>query len=215
MNTSADIGKSIRDSFHFVSRVGAECDHLAKLIREEFSRLLLTAEIEKRYRVAGKWIDKSINDAHGWVCLEMGSSLPLIIRPKQKIGGYLFVQISLAGHGTDAKDPQGPLLHVGWWHEPIDFDEYHMGFPLVASPCLTLEEQRLFKWTYSASETEWCYSLRLTDINSPADVQTHIIRPMKALLLGKAPADALSGTAAVRYESVNDNTGYYRILAES
>lgn len=77
---------------------------------------------------------------------------------------------------------------------------------------LTLEEERLFFWSHSLFENEWCYSLRLTDINSPADVQTSIVKPIKALLLGGSASQALSGTAAVRYSKVEGEPGQYQTL---
>ena len=53
---------------------------------------------------------------------------------------------------------------------------------------------------------------RLTDINSPKDVQDFIVKPMKALLLGDSAAQALAGTAVEKYASVADESGQYRVL---
>ncbi|MDU8628226.1 hypothetical protein [Pseudomonas syringae group sp. 243L2] len=214
MSNPSDIGKSITENIRFVSRLGAECIHLTKLIKEELSRLLLAPEVSKRYRAVGGWVDTYASDDQNWVNTELGSSLPVIIKPKRSVGGYLVVQISLTGPGVDAKDNHEPLLHVGWWGNPLDFDEIQMGFPmgLENGYNLTLEEERLFFWSHSLFENEWCYSLRLTDINSSADVQTSIVKPIKALLLGGNASQALSGTAAVRYSKVEGEPGQYQTL---
>lgn len=115
MSNPYDIGKAITENIRFVSMLGAECIHLTKLIKEELSRLLLAPEVARRYRAAGEWVDTYANDEQNWVNTELGSSLPVIIKPKRSIGGYLVVQISLTGSGVDAKDNHEPLLHIGWW----------------------------------------------------------------------------------------------------
>ncbi|MGZ0787180.1 hypothetical protein ACXM5X_29995 [Pseudomonas saponiphila] len=106
MTTMSDIGKAISENISFVSKLGAECDRLAQLIREELSRLLLTSEIARRYRVGGEWLQVNAQDAHGWVFTDISSSLPLIIRPKRSVGDYLIVQISLAGMGYGYQCPR-------------------------------------------------------------------------------------------------------------
>ncbi|GFM88877.1 hypothetical protein PSCICO_42760 [Pseudomonas cichorii] len=214
MTAPNDIGKSITEAIRFVSRLGAECERLTDLIREELSRALLTTEVAKHYKAGGKWIDSCTTDEHEWVYTELGISLPIISKPKRSTSSYLVVQISLTGEGVNAEDNHQPLLHIGKWGNPIDFEEIQMGFPLDLTNGydLVLEEERLFRWAHTQYESEWCYSLRLTDINSPKDVQNHIINPIKALLLKHDAAQALATTAAVRYARVEDKAGQYRIL---
>ncbi|MFP3677195.1 hypothetical protein SB725_08690 [Pseudomonas sp. SIMBA_041] len=214
MNNPYDIGKAITENIRFVSKLGEECIHLTKLIKEELSRLLLDSEVSRRYRAAGEWADTYANDEQNWVNTELGSSLPVTIKPKRSIGGFLIVQISLTGSGVDAKDNLEPLLHIGWWGNPIDFDDIQMGFPIALDNGydLNLEDDRLFRWSHSQFENEWCYSLRLTDLNNPRDVHAYIVKPTKALLLGNNASQALSGTAAVRYKKVDEEPGQYRIL---
>lgn len=215
MNNPSDIGKSITEAIRFVSRLGAECEHLADLIKEELSRALLAPEVAKRYKAGGKWIDSRSTDEHEWVYTELGISLPIISKPKRSTGSYLVVQISFTGEGVNAEDNHEPLLHIGKWGYPIDFEEIQMGFPidLESGFDLTLDNQRLFRWVHTQYESEWCYSLRLTDINGPSDVQNHIISPIKTLLLENNAAQALSGTAAVRYVPVEGKIGQYRALS--
>lgn len=214
MTVPTDIGKSITEVIRFVSRLGAECERLTELIKEELSRALLVPEIAKRYKAGGKWIDIRTTDENAWVYTELGTSLPIISKPKRSTGSYFVVQISLTGEGINAEDNQEPLIHIGRWGDPIDFEELQMGFPLdLANEYdLILEDERLFRWVHTQYENEWCYSVRLTDINSPNDVQHHIINPTKALLLGNSATAALCGTAAVRYSRVDYKDGQYRVL---
>jgi len=213
MTTTSHIGKAITENIRFISKVGAECDHLAKLIREELSRLLLVPEVAHRYRAGGQWIQNFNNDEHDWVNTELGFSLPVVVKPKRSICGYIVVQIRLTGEGIDVADNHEPLVHVGWWGAPIDFDQFLMTFPIELDSDfdLTLEADRLFKWNHSHFDDEWCYSLYLTDINSPADIQALIVKPLRALLLGVDANRALSGTRAVRYEKM-DGEGLFRAL---
>lgn len=214
MNNPSSIGKAITENIRFVSRLGAECDHLAKLIREEVSSALLAPDIAQRYRAGGEWIETFANDEHGWVCTEMGFSLPVIVKPKRSVGGYIVVQISLTGAGIEAKDNHEPLVHIGWWGAPIDFEEFLMSFPigLDSGFDLTLEGDRQFHWAHSQYDNEWTYSLYLAEINSPADIQASIVKPLKALLLGHDATAALAGSRAVRYEKVQGEEGQYRVL---
>jgi len=215
LNSPFEVGRSITESVRFVSNIANECEQLAKLIKEELSKLLLSPEVASRYRANGDWSDAYENDESGWLCTELAASLPVVIKPKRSTGSYLVFQISLVGYGVEAVGNAEPLLHVGWWSSPIDFDGVQMGFPLASDTGLILEEGRLFKWGEPGEETEWCYSLRLTDINNPADVLLNIIRPMKALLLGSSAAQALSGTVAVIYEELQSVAGQFEALPRS
>lgn len=214
MNPVSDIGLSITQSIRFISKVGAECDHLAKLIREEVSRMLLVPDIAHRYRAAGQWMETFANDEQGWLCAQMGFSLPVIIKPKRSVCGYIVVQISLSEDGIGADDNHQPLVHVGWWGAAIDFEQFVMTFPIELDDEfeLSLEADRLFRWNHSQYDDEWCYSLYLTDINSPADVQALIVNPLKVLLSGGDADRALSGSRAVRYAAVEGTPGKYRVL---
>lgn len=210
MTMMSDLGKAISENIAFVSKLGAECDRLAQLIREEVSRLLLTSEIARRYRAGGEWLQVNAEDDHGWVFTDISSSLPLVIKPKRSVSDYLIVQISLTGMGVDALDNHEPLIHIGRFNAPIDFDTIHVTFPLDAEERdgPDLENQRLLRWP----DGYWCYSLRLTDINSPADVQRCIINPMAALLLENSTVKRLSEAGAVRYAKVPKEPGQFRAL---
>ncbi|WP_282361045.1 hypothetical protein [Pseudomonas sp. PS01300] len=217
MSSPANIGNSITDAVNFVARLGGECERLTDLIKQEVSRALLTPDLAKRYKANGAWIDVSDTDEHGWVCTDVGISLPIAAKPKRLTSSYVVIQISLTGVGIEALGNHEPLVHIGQWGHPIDLEEIQMGFPcdLDSGYELSLEEGRLFKWVHSGYETEWCYSVRLTDLNCPDDVKINIIDPLKSLLLGCDVAQALSGTAAVQYVEVVSNEGQYRVIPRS
>lgn len=210
MTTLPDIGKAISDNIAFVSRLGAECDRLAQLIREELSRLLLSPEIARRYRAGGEWNNVYAEDDHGWVITDVACSLPLMIKRNRSVRDHLVVQISLSGEGIDALDNHVPLIHIGRVEDAIDFTPNHITFPLDTEDLdgLELDNQRLFRWL----PHYWCYSLRLTDINTPLDVQRCIIKPVIALLLENTATKPLAEAGAVKYAKVPKEPGQFRVL---
>lgn len=214
MNHPVSIGKSITDAVQFVSKLGAECERLADLIKEEISRALLTPALVKRYKANGAWVSTRTTDEHDWVYTGVGISLPIAAKPKRLTSSFIVVQISLAGEGIAAHGNQEPLIHIGQWGTPVDFDNIMMGFPCATDSGhdLSLEHDRVFRWSHRDYEDEWCYSVRLTDINNPDDVQTQIINPLTALLSGASASQALKERKAVQYNELANQPGHYRII---
>lgn len=209
----ADIGRSISECISFISKVGAECEVLALLLKQELNSLLSNGSIRK-YVIAGPWVEASLTDSNNWVYTDIAYSLPVIIKPKRTIGAYLSFQISFVGTGIAALDNNQPLLHIGFWSKAVDFDECWMGFPLDDSP-RNLEQGQLFRWTTSDENlSEWVYSLRLAEINTIQDIQEKIVAPVMALLLGESVKDAFAGTAqsVVRYCEIGSSPGQYRVV---
>ncbi|MFV3339164.1 hypothetical protein ACNFB1_18590 [Pseudomonas sp. NY15349] len=209
----ADIGKTISECISLISKVGAECEVLALMLKQELNSLLSNGSVRK-YVVAGPWEEASLTDSNQWVYTDIAYSLPVIMKPKRKIGAYLSFQISFVGTGIAALDNNQPLLHVGFWSKAVDFDECWMGFPLDDSP-RTLEHGQLFRWTTSSeSLSEWVYSLRLAEMNTMQDIQEKVVVPVTALLLGESAADAFVGTAKsiVRYCEIEGSPGQYRVV---
>jgi hypothetical protein len=201
MNNHADLGASIVDSFRLVSAVATECEAMLKIAKEEVSRMLLEPEIKQTYAAAGEWLLSYQEDDSGWLNTELAASLALKQRRKRTPSGHVFVQISLMGYGIDASDNLEPLIHVGWWHDPIVFGESQMGFPIENGTDyqLELEEGVLFRWTHKAAANEWCYTLRLTDVNTLQDVANLIVAPLKRLLLGHSVSDVLGRLPVVGF----------------
>jgi hypothetical protein len=214
MSSLSSIGASITEAVQFLSRLGGECEALSNLIKQEISRALLIPELAKHFKASDSWITAQDVDEHGWVYTSIGLSLPLSRKPKRSTSSHIIVQISLSGEGIEALDNREPLVHVGQWELPIDFRDIQMGFPcdLDNGYDLALENSQLFRWTHPEYDEEWCYSLRLTDINCPEDVKVNIVNPLKDLLLGVDVGRALAGTCAVQYAAAPDGTGQYRVL---
>lgn len=213
MSEPVAIGKTITESIRFVSRVGAECNGLLKLIKEELSQALLGPELRSRYKANGEWADVWENDELEWVIVGAGSSLPLTLKPKRSTGGHLVAQISLTGQGIAVQNNDEPLLHIGWWGNPLDFDEVVMGFPvcLESGYEVRLEDKQLIRWSHSQWPEEWCFSIPLADMNSPVDVQRNVVKPVVALLLGHSAESALAGSATVQYQYF-EASGDFRVL---
>lgn len=217
MTEPMNTGKSIAEAIKFVSRLGAECEYLASALKEALSCMLLEPALAKAYEAGGKWSVRRQTDEHGWVYTGLAISLPMIARPKRTIGSYLFVQISLMGEGIEVENNHEPLIHIGKWSWPIDFQETQMVFPIhhYDEYSFLLEDECLFHWRCPGYDSEWCYSVRLMDINSPSDIQRHIVNPLRSLLLDTSATQAFADTAAVRYVLSEKESGRYLVSLKS
>ncbi|SEN20773.1 hypothetical protein SAMN04487857_111193 [Pseudomonas sp. ok272] len=202
----SEAGKSITQSTEFLARVYAECNHLSKLLKQELSALLL----QTAHQAGGPWIGSFQEDPSGCLYYSLAHSLPLVDRASEQPDRHLFFQISLADDGMAATHNTEPLLHIGRWDHAINFaQDYYMGFPLFEDGELApaLVRDVLMHWPGG----EWLYSVQLSSINTPDDIRSHIIEPVKALLLGtpehNAPPAALRGLA--RYTRDEANTGQF------
>lgn len=214
----SNVGKSIVESFGFVSRVWSECENLANLLKQEVSSLINSDdEVSKLLRVDGSWIEEYNSDASGCIYTSAGHSLPIIVRPKKKVSRYLCLQISLSGDGLAAIDNSEPMIHVMWWAEPLHFEEGPwMGFPFDLDDefRVSIDDGVLFRWPSTDVEgDEWAFSLRLTSINTPRDVEEKIVNPLRALLSGRAVKEALPLTieGLVQYIAVDGELGNFRV----
>ncbi|MBD8472489.1 hypothetical protein IFT98_20005 [Pseudomonas sp. CFBP 8770] len=213
MTNPADLGASIAESFKFVSNVSTECEALLKLTKEQVSQMLSQPDVKQIHSAAGEWMLSYQENDTGWLNTEFAASLALKQGRKKKPSGHVFVQISLMGCGIDALNNFEPLIHVGWWHDPIVFGETYMGFPIESGGDyqLELEDGVLFRWTHRAATDEWCYSLRLTNISSVKDVQDLIVVPLKRLLMGETVLRVLGNLPVVRYSTVEGLSGQFSL----
>jgi hypothetical protein len=213
MTDSADLGVAISDSFRFASNVATECEALIKLAMEEVSRMLLEPDIRQLYSAAGDWLSSYQEDDSGWLNTEIAGSLGLKKGRKRNPSGNVFIQASLIGCGMNAVGNDEPLLHVGWWHDPIVFGETQMGFPMDSGEDyqLSLQDGRLFLWRHKVAEDEWCYSLRLTDVNNLENLKRLVVAPLKQLLLGLPAGEVLANLSAVHYTPVDGDLGQFKV----
>lgn len=212
----SDVGRAVLEAVQLVSRVGTEIEHLAALMKSELSALMNKPEIKRLFVSEQGWQQKDMTDDSGWVYTATAFSLPLKVGRQQKIGAYLFFQISLGGDGIAARGNHSPIIHIGLWPDPIDFTETLAGFPLhvdEASPVI-LENNTLFKWPAGAPRyTPWAYSLNLVQISSLDDIKHRIVEPVRSLLLGGSTSEALPGAleGIVHYTEVLGEPGHFEV----
>lgn len=214
-----DIGLAINEGITFISKVGAECDVLTALLKQELSKLLASTEMGRQVRPAGSWIDKYEKDPGGWVQTASAHSLPVIMQRKRSVSAYVTFQISLAGNGIAALDNQQPLVHLCLWSDVIDFKEYWMGFPLFGDDEIEpeLEDGIVFRWPkFGRDWGEWNYSVRLAHLNTIQDIRQKILMPVQALLQGKRVPEVFTANTlgVVRYALTTTSPEQYRVLPD-
>ncbi len=213
----SDVGKSIVESFDFVSRVWSECDSLANELKKNISILIAQDhEVKKLLSAKGGWRKNPSwqTDASGWVTTAVGYSLPVKVKPKISVSRHLSFQISLSGDSVAAIDNSEPMVHVIWWADPLDFEGIWMGFPFDSDESSqSLEEGVLFRWpSTDPRDAEWVYTLRLTSLNTIRDLKEKIVDPVKALLCGRPVREALPATieGLVHYAAVDGHN--FRVM---
>ncbi len=191
-------GKTLTDCFSLVAACGNEVNGLHDMLDimlidqlkpgKDFSPCVLTGKAIYDYRM----------DDSTWVCTDIANSFPLKATGKGNKGveQHLGYQISMAGDGIAVSGNTEPLLHVFCWRDPCNFrDEFYAGFPHDNTDEGSFEvvDDRLMLWgdreATGWNKREWCYSLRLTTLNSQEDLNTYVIVPAMALLKG---GDALT-----------------------
>ncbi|WP_226456013.1 hypothetical protein [Pseudomonas sp. AF03-9] len=199
----SEIGQSIRKAQIFLIEVGEECTRLATAIKAELSRAL-HQELAADFWTPATWSSQSgIYDAEKWVRQEMGYSMPIYRKGSNDIYGYLVLQISLSGFGTDVPGNVEPLVHVGFWATPLVLPNYGFYFPVeVEGLAVIVDHGRLIRWhcdDFEGYEDEWTFSVLLTSLNSPPDVHRCVTCPVVAQLTNGDVAQALQQARAVRY----------------
>lgn len=184
-------GKTISGCFKLVSRVGAELEALSDTLANRLVERVRENDTNT-FLMASKAIEDCRSDDSTWIYTDISYSLPLKLKGKgnRSAKRYLGYQISTMGDGIELPGNAEPLLHVFCWDRPIDFsEEEYVGFPLEedADEAVEIAGDRLISWGGNARawyERSWMYSIRLTAINSPADLTKYIVEPALALMNG-------------------------------
>lgn len=211
-----DIGKAITASATFLAGVYRESGNLSNLLKQQISAALLDPELKGLFRSTGPWIGAFEEDPTRCMYYSLGASLPLTRKGKRVTDCALFFQISLAGEGMAAVGCSEPLLHIGLWDEPINFsNSYYMGFPLFSEDEVApeVDGEVLMRWQGNPPGGLWLFSLRLAAVNTPDDIQSKVVEPVKALLAGQ-PAEAalpVSLLGIARYRALAERDGNYSI----
>lgn len=211
----SDVGLSMTKGVAYVARLGEECSVLSNTIKEAISNLFESPELKGRYVVNG-WKPSARKDPGKWLITDVAYSLPVIIRPKRLPTIYVFFQISLLQDGIEAEGNARPLLHVGVWSAPVDFNDQWVGFPFADDCNAEVVDEVLFRWPGGAgAPDEWNYSLYLDQLNSAKDVQAQIVEPLKDLILrGTGASQQIAKLTGVVHYARADQPGFqYRVLA--
>jgi hypothetical protein len=214
-----ETGKAISNAIAFVSKVGEECEALADLIKEEMSNLFCTTPMSGLYK-PGEWMHSYETDGHGWVFTHAAWSLPLTLKGRRTVTGYLAFQMSFMCDQPESGCSPEPLLHINFWDDPTDVKgEDYMGFPIRDMAPENISKlinntARLFRWeSDNVAAARWTFSLRLAHINNLVDIRQQICDPVKELLIdidtGEAALD--ESAYAVAWSAVPDMPDYYRV----
>jgi len=194
--TQSTIGSNIAQSAALINSACIEINNMLTLLQQELSDALENSKSDlSRYAYFGEWQSSERLTESNWVCSDTSESLPIFKHNKNKEATrYFCIQVSLIGDGADIPGIQTePLVHVALIDAPIDFEYCYI------TPEETLsdedavldrgQEGTLISWGESSSgfwyEQQWCYSVKLTSLNTLDDLRSKIIGPALELLTGE------------------------------
>jgi hypothetical protein len=187
-------GKTLADCFSLVAACGKELNYLRDTLANVLEERLREGEASLRCVLGSERIVCEYReDESTWVYTDMAVSFPLKASDKRtkRAAKYLGYQVSMTGDGIAIPGNKEPLLHVFCWSEPCNFrDGYYARFPQetdAEDPCVVVNGRLVMWGIQEATEwnkRSWCYSLRLTKLNTPEDVKKYVVDPAMALLKG-------------------------------
>ena len=216
---SSKIGKSISESFEFVTNVGAECEALAALMKEEITELFRQGPLALRYEL-GQWRSSYQNDDKvGWAFSTVAWSLPLSPKDGAETVHLAFQMSFLCGDAAGGGSPE-PLLHINCWDvETNVHNGEYMGFPMYYLSTKTLARLNthgasLFRWAAEEGAFEsWTFSLPLAKINDLEAVRNLVVLPAQRLMtdLDKGEELVEQMDEVVCYSALNGQPDYYKV----
>jgi len=196
-------GTVLKGCFSVVSRCAREVQVLTQVLDNSIAEKL--SERNQRFKLNGNVVLSEQWDDSRWLRIGVAHSFPLKESGKgnKRTVMHLSYQISLLGGGVigDA-GRQEPALHVCLWPGALDFDEGQcVSFPLFREDQDQFEvvDGRLLAWGMDPqkigwSSFSWSYSIRLADLNSMDDVESHVVNPALKLMQGVNVSSALPGS---------------------
>lgn len=190
-------GFNIMRAYKFVADCGNEVAALMKLLEDAVTEALAAQGNGLPCVPAAEPSSETILDEGGSVYTGWLLSIPLKRKGKgsKRIEKHLSFQVSMLGDGCDIPGNNEPLLHVYCWESEPDLDEHCMTFPLDADEEMHVIADRLIVWGEQEGlqwdDQGWAYTLKLVQLNNPADLHDHVIRPMMKLLQGVSVMQAL------------------------
>jgi hypothetical protein len=185
------LGTNIYKAFKLVENFGTEVEALAELITSRINDHVFDENRDSvGYKIMGKWRwDTSYSD-HGWILKQYWSLLPLSNnkKAKTKTSHHLFVIFDIAGYESsfDKIGNTEPLLHIWLTYEENDTvfsinpDKIPKDWQWKSNVLGCIKGE--FDGNYL---NKWVFTLRLTSINSPEDIDKKVINPLLSLLLNK------------------------------
>lgn len=216
----SETGKAISAAVAYVSKVGVECEALAKLIKQELGELFRQGPLHSSYE-PGEWSSSYRTDATGWVFSAAAWTVPLAAKGKPEATVHLAFQMSFLCDDAEGGFSPEPLLHINLWDAPTNVrSECYMGFEMSgisAKSIARLQDAsaRLFRWEAEEGAVEqWTYSLPLAALNNLDDIRSQVCAPVRMLLAnvddGEAALDEVPN--AVRWSVIDGMAGFYQVV---
>lgn len=217
----SETGQTISAAVAYLSKVGTECEALAKLIKQELGELLRQGALPAGYQPAACWSHSYRTDASEWVFSAAAWTLPLECEGNPAATQHLAFQMSFLCDDAEGGYSPEPLLHINLWASPthVKTDEY-MGFPMYSISARSIARLNkgnacLFRWdAQDETPEQWTYTLRLARINALEDVRRLICAPVRALLAnvddGERVLDDMPDI--VRWSTVEGTGNCYRVV---
>lgn len=194
-------GEGLSKAFRLVAECGKEINGLRDLLASMIMKALANASADLPCLPVGDPGWEPGMDETQTVYTDWLMTLPLKPkgRGKKVVDRYLAFQVSMMGSGCDLPGNQEPLLHVYCWGTAPSFmTNNYMGFPFDSNYEETVDVvgNRFILWggvplSPARNDQGWAYSLRLVGLNTPGDLDLHVIKPTIALLQGTDVAKAL------------------------
>lgn len=184
-------------------RLASDCGREINAMDEALKNLFLKASVNHADSLPWKILEgdkaSKCKDVSGWVQTDFSRSFPLARKGKKRPQMYLGYQISLSGDAIAISEPE-PLVHVYCWENPVDFSDWYMGYPLDGTSQPELVDNVVF-WPCEATDNGrsscWTFSIRLSVLNNPEDLDRNIIQPAVKLLKGEGAESSLLGVTGL------------------
>ncbi|WP_404419007.1 hypothetical protein [Marinospirillum sp.] len=192
-------GVNLHNSVKLIKQAGKEINALVAMIKNEINSAIEKDQLGCNAYTHGRgWSEESYLDDENYVCEFYSEVLPLqkTKRNRKEAQRYLIIQVSLDGEGMTHEEANNhePLIHISLWDAPVDLnDGQYMSLLLEHFDGFSVQENVLLNWYPEVecwTEQSWTYSLILTSLNTPKDIQKKVINPIRNLMKTGDPLSA-------------------------
>ncbi|SEP96821.1 hypothetical protein SAMN05421693_11274 [Ectothiorhodospira magna] len=201
------IGEAIYNSVRLISKVGAEIEALATIMKNEVDQAIADGSLGDNIKIIEKWESDCWYDDNDWVVYHY--KFWIGISPKNrrsKAERYLYIEFTLDPETAYEGELicKEPSIEISLWDEVFD----------GAEDC-DLQAQVLRNFAPDArrwTDQCWIYSIYLTSVNNVHDVKRKIIEPIAKLLKNNDPVAAgltrLDGVVHYEKKQMDGETKY-------